>query len=103
MGRLKDALTSIRKRKGYSNSLTGWEMVEFSSLVIHLSAPDIHIAKNRYGATGFVSLPDVIKDIINAYTADANNFTPSKMFNVIIGKEIEEAVRNILIKHKLSN
>jgi len=107
MGRLKDVLSKHENsKKKYGGGPFGMDMISNSGLVIYQLGTEIHIGKNRLSSTGFVQLPDLIKSIIDEYIRDKcndNTLTFSKMFNVIIGKEIEEAIRNILIKHKLSN
>ena len=106
MGRLSNVLTKAENRK-HGGGPFGMEMISNSGLIMHQLGSEIHIGKNRSGNNGFVQLPDLIKSIINEYTQDRcndnNELTFSKMFNVVIGKEIEEAIRNIFIKHKLSN
>jgi len=106
MGRLKNTLSRM-KNKGYAGSVYGTEIVANSSIVMHQYGSEIHLAKDKYFAnTGFISLPEILSRIITEYSSDNNcggGFTQFKMFNVVIGKEIEEAVRIILIKHKLSN
>jgi len=106
MGRLSDILFKKNKKK-YSGGPFGMEMIYNSGLVIHQLGAEIHIGKNRLGNNGFVQLPELIKSILNEYTQDrcndTNEPTISKMFNVVIAQEIEEAIRNVFIKHKLSN
>ena len=109
MGRLKDVLSKHEKsKKKYGGGPFGMEMIYNSGLIIHQLGSEIHIGKDRcWGNTGFVKLPNLIKSIITEYTQDRCNDrvepTISKMFNVAISQEIEEAIRNIFIKHKLSN
>jgi hypothetical protein len=108
MGRLKDIINKIERRKNkYGGSLFGSEMVYNSSIVLHQLGTEIHLGKNRSGNNGFVTLPELIKIILNEYSNGPNDgdeqITPSKMFDTVIIKEIQEAVDNILIKHKLSN
>ena len=105
MGRLSNVLNKAENRK-HGGGPFGMEMISNSGLIMHQLGSEIHIGKNRSGNNGFVQLPDLIKSIINEYTQDRCNInepTFSKMFNVVIGQEIEEAIRNIFIKHKLSN
>jgi len=107
MGRLKDVLSkNVNQKKRVGGGPFGMEMISNSGLVIHQLGTEIHIGKNRLSSTGFVQLPDLIKSILNEYIRDRcndNALTFSKMFNVTISQEIEHAIREIFIKHKLSN
>ena len=106
MGRLNDVLSKHEKsKKKYGGGPFGMEMIYNSGLIMHQLGSEIHIGKSRLGNSGFVQLPELIKSIITEYERDLCNCGPtfSKMFNVAISREIENAVRKIFIKHKLSN
>lgn len=111
MGALKKAIERIKRRQkdssGGSYSVgpnPTREMMFSASLMIYQNANEIYVGKNRIGSeNGFMELSDVIELIVTEYfrTDLTEILTPSACFNVPIKKELDEAIREVLRKHKI--
>lgn len=112
MGILHDVIEKIKKRKKEASpssyavgvNYTGREMTYSSSIIIHQNGDEIHIGKNRISSEiGFCTLSTAMELIIREYMRSdcTDTLTPSAMFNIPIKEDLDIAIREVLVKHKI--
>jgi len=104
MGRLQDLICKSKKHIGIDPaSIFSKELLYTADFILYQLKDELYIAKSRVGKKGPSELAEVIDTIINIYFSSdmKKTLTPFTLFNASIKQELEKAIKEILIKHKV--